>query len=364
MKSIQQYFQENIAQKRLTGAACAVAVEGKTIYKEVFGYSDCAQRRPLSEDAIFRLASMTKPITVTAAMICKQKGLLDLDAPIGQYIEGFSHRGAGKMENGRLVFDKEAREVTLRDIFTHSSGICSGEVGQYQLAKIKKPEDLSENVGAWNGCYLDFSPGSREAYSATVAFELAALAVERISQMPYDRFLQQEIFSKLGMKDTCYSLSAEQAMRLVEMPLPDNNGNIERVDMGLCGFGAYAEGYTGGSAGLFATLDDYLAFAQMLALGGVWNGARILSEDSVCQMRNSCFGHWGLGMYVRSSKTSEQPLPKGSFGWSGAYGTHFWVEPKSRTVAVLMLNHANCGGSGSPFSAAFERLVEQELSNL
>lgn len=364
MKSIRQYFQKLVASRQLTGAVCAVAVDGNTLYKEAFGYSDCAQSRPLKQNAIFRLASMTKPVTVTAAMICKEKGLLDLDSPIDRYIEGFSHRGVGKIENGEVVFAQEARQITLRDIFTHSSGLGSGEVGQCQLAKIKKPKLLSENAAAWNHRFLDFSPGSRVAYSSTVAFELAAYAVECVSQTPYARFVQDEICSKLGMKDTCYALTDEQALRLVEMPLPDRNGKIEKVDMGLCGFSSYEEGYTGGSAGLFSTLDDYLAFAQMLAQGGIWNGARILTEDSVRQMRSICLGDWGLGMYVRSAQTAVQPLPQGSFGWSGAYGTHFWVEPQSKTVAVLLLNHADCGGSGSPFSAEFERLAEEELSAL
>ena len=364
MNSIRNFFQKHVDEKRLTGAACAVAVNGEVIYREEFGYSDCEQSVPLQKDSIFRLASMTKPITVVAAMICKEMGLLDLDVPIGEYIEGFSHAGVGRMENGAPVLVQEARPITLRDIFTHSSGLCSGEVGHYQLGKLTMPVSLSENVAAWNHRFLDFAPRSKEAYSGTVAFELAALAVERVSNKPYERFLQEEIFSKLNMKDTCYSLTEEQALRLVDMPFPDDRGKIKKVALGLRGFGAYAQGYTGGSAGLFSTLDDYLVFVRMLANRGTWNGVRILSEKSVKEIGNRCFLKWGLGMYVRAAQTDLQPLPEGSFGWSGAYGTHFWVEPKSGTTAVLMLNHANCHGANSPFSAEFERLVQAELSAL
>ena len=364
MKSIREIFQKYINERRLTGAAYAIAIKGNVICRETLGYSDCEQRVPLRSDSIFRLASMTKPITAVAVMICKERGLIDLDAPIGKYIEGFSHRGVGELRNGELVFAGEARQITLRDIFTHSSGLGSGPIGNYQFEKIKTPEKLSENVKAWNDRFLDFATGSSSAYSGLVAFELAALAVERVSKKPFDQFLNDEIFSRLSMNDTCYSLSEEQASRLVDMPLPDNKGSIKKVDMGLRGFGAFAEGYTGGSAGLFSTLGDYLNFARMLANRGEWNGVRILSEESIAEMGKTNLAEWGLSMYVRGAKNEKQPLPEGSFGWSGAYGTHFWVEPKSETVAVLMLNHANCGGSSSPFSAEFERLVAAESLSL
>lgn len=307
---------------------------------------------------------MTKPITVVAAMICKERGLLDLDAPIGKYIEGFSHRGVGKTEDGRIVFAREARAVTLRDIFTHSSGLGSGAIGDLQYERMKPFETLSENAAAWNHRFLDFAPRSTEAYSPVVAFELAALAVERVSGKPYERFLQEELFSRLKMADTRYRLTAEQAARLVDLPLPDGKGNLRKKDLGLRGFAAFPEGYTGGSAGLFSTLEDYLSFAEMLAQGGIRKGVRLLREESVREIGTSSFRRWGLGVYVRGVQSEAQPLPEGSFGWSGAYGTHFWIEPKSRTAAVLMLNHADCGGAASPFSAEFERSASKELSSL
>ena len=363
MESVKAYFKNKVSSKYITGALCAVTIDGEIIYRDKFGYSDCGQNIPLQNDSIFRLASMTKPITAVAVMICKERGLLELDAPIENYIEGFSHRGVGKLENGELEFARESREITLRDILTHSSGLGSGDVGRHQLGKIAKPHTLFENVMAWNNRFLDFEVGSKAAYSGSVAFELAALAVERVAKKPYGQFLQDEIFSRLGMKDTCYSLSVEQASRLVEMPYPDNKGKIDKVELGLRGFGAYAEGYTGGSAGLFSTLDDYVNFACMLANKGEWKGERIISGASVEEISKAYISHWGLSVYVRQAKSEKQPLCVGSFGWSGAYGTHFWVEPQSKTVAVLMLNHANCGGSGSPFSAEFEKLVAKELSD-
>jgi CubicO group peptidase (beta-lactamase class C family) len=263
---------------------------------------------------------------------------LHLDEPISKYIQGFSHAGVGEIVDGSLCFKENARDITLRDILTHSSGLGSGEVCEFQRAFMEKPYKLSKNVQSWNGRFLDFSPGAKSVYSGTVAFELAALAVERVANKPYGEFLQEEIFTPLGMVDTCYALNQEQAKRLVEMPFPNNKGQIEKIDMELRGFEAFAQGYTGGSAGLFSTLKDYMRFAQMLAFGGSLNGVRVLSEDSVKEMGTNQRNSWGLSVYVRGEKDGNQPLEKGSFGWSGAYGTHFWVEPSRKIAAVLMLN--------------------------
>lgn len=362
MNNVKEYFQNHIDKKHLTGVSYAIAFNNKD-YKETLGYSDCEQTVPLKSNAIFRIASMTKPITAVAVMICKDKGLVDLDAPVGKYIKGFSHSGVGQLTDGKICCVEDAREITLRDIFTHSSGLGSGAVGSRQFSTVPKPENLYDNVMAWNGSYLDFAPGSISAYSGLVAFEIAALVVQTVTNKPYEIFLQDEIFSKLDMKDTCYCLTPEQRSRLVDMPLPDNNGNIKRVDFGSCGMNGFAEGYTGGSAGLFSTIDDYFKFAKMLSNSGELNGIRILSQNAVKEMSTPHFDTWGLSVYVRCEQNENKPLPKGSFGWSGAYGTHFWIEPQTGKTAVLMLNHANCGGAGSPFSAAFEKLVSNAEFN-
>ena len=363
MKSVREYFEEQISKSAITGAAYSVSVGDEVIGDGVLGYSDCEYKNPMRRDSIFRLASMTKPITAVAVMICRDRGLLDLDAPIGRYLDGFSHGGVGEMSEGVPTRAGDAREITMRDILTHTSGLGSGEVGEYQLKRLPLPTSLFQNAMAWRGKLLDFPTGTKSAYSPIVAFEVAALAVESVAKKPYGEFLEDEIFSRLGMKDTAYLPNEEQAKRIVDLPLPDGNGKLTKKDIGLRGYEGFAEGYHGGSAGLFSTLDDYTAFAKMLAGLGEYNGARILSEEAVREMSLVQFDTWGLGMYVRRVQNKYQPLPRGSFGWSGAYGTHFWVEPKSKTVAVLMLNSYNCGGSASPFSAAFERLVASRNEN-
>lgn len=363
MRRVREYFEEQIAKKAITGAAYSVSVGDELIGDGVLGHSDCEGKKALSRDSVFRLASMTKPVTAVAVMICRDRGLLDLDEPIGRYLDGFSHGGVGEMLGGVPTRIGEAREITLRDILTHTSGLGSGEVGDYQQKGLPFPASLSSNAMAWRGKLLDFPVGAKSAYSPVVAFELAAFAVEAVTKRPYAEFLEDELFSRLGMRDTTYLPNKEQAARLVDLPAPDGSGGLVGRDIGLRGHERFAEGYHGGSAGLFSTLDDYAAFAKMLANLGEYNGERILSEEAVREMSRPQFDTWGLGMYVRRVHNKYQPLERGSFGWSGAYGTHFWVEPNSRTVAVLMLNSYNCGGSASPFSAAFERLVASRNEN-
>jgi CubicO group peptidase (beta-lactamase class C family) len=261
----------------------------------------------------------------------------------------------------------DCREITIRDCLTHSSGLGSGEVGNYQFLRNGEPKNLKENVLAWNGALLDFASGTKQGYSAVVAFELLAYIVEIVSGSPFDVFLKQEIFDPLGMKDTGYRLSEKDKGRLVEMTKTSDTGGLENIDFGLRGFDAFAEGYTGGSAGLFSTLEDYSKFVRMLANKGTYNGRQILAPKSVAKMGTpqlssdiegiSKYFNWGLGVRVCEKQGEWQVLPDGSFGWSGAYGTHFWVEPNTGRAAVLMLNKADVGGSASPYSYEFEKLV-------
>ena len=358
---ISKYFQNCIDEGKLTGAAYVIWREDKELSRGVVGYSDLARTKSLQENAIFRLASMTKPITATAVMILCERDLLNLDNPIGKYIP-FAHSGVGEFVNGKIRFVGYAREITIRDCLSHSSGLGSGELGSYQFYQRKQPFNLEENVRSWNGAFLDFEPRTRQAYSGLVAFELLALVAEKVSGMPFAEFLRSEIFEPLGMTQTKYTLTKEEENCLVDMTKTGELGNLEKVDFGLRGFDAFAEGYSGGSAGLFSTLDDYSRFVKMLACKGVWNGKRILQDRSVERMRSSEISiddwqDWGLGVRVIKKQDNVQPLSIGSFGWSGAYGTHFWVEPQTGISAVLMLNKADVGGSNSVFSREFERLV-------
>ena len=369
MNPIIEYFDGLVKENEILGAVCAVYSGEEEIFRHTTGYQNAAKTKPQTYDGIFRLASMTKPITAAAVMICVERGLLDLDAPISRYIDGFCHSGVGKLVDGEIVFEKASKELTIRQMLSHSSGIGSGAVGDLQWRNMKKPQTLKEAVEGFNGWYLDFEAGCSQAYSPFMAMEIAARAVEIVTGVSWIEFLQKEIFTPLNMKDTGYQLSEEQLLRKHEMCIRrDKQFEVSEFDTG---FEAFIDGYTGASAGLYSTLDDYANFARMLSGKGVFKGKRILSENSVAEIArpqllktiagvNEYF-NWGLGVRTLEKQGECQPLPDGSFGWSGAYGTHFWIEPKSGISAVLMLNARDAGGSGSPYSYRFEELVQQEF---
>lgn len=363
-KSISEVFENHAKSGNITGATFSILDNGKQICCDTVGFFDVDKTKRLKDDAIFRLASMTKPITAVAVLILRERGLVNIDKPVSQYVD-FNHGGVGKMVDGKPSFVCSAREITLRDCLCHASGLGSGVVGDYQLISRAKPCDLKKYVSCWNGALLDFLPMQKQEYSPIVAFDLIACCVETVANMPYEKFLQKEIFAPLSMTETCYQLSEEQKPRLVEMCKTDGDGKLVKVDFGYKAFHLFKQGYTGGGAGLFSTIGDYVKFVTMLSNKGEYNGKRILSEQSILDMAApqiaiNDYEDWGLGVRIVKKQDEYQPLPIGSFGWSGAYGTHFWVEPTGKS-AVFMLNKADVNGSGSKYSKQFERLVQSYL---
>jgi CubicO group peptidase (beta-lactamase class C family) len=241
------------------------------------------------------------------------------------------------------------REITIRDLLTHTSGLVSGGLSGTEARKValKGKESLADYIPRLGGVPLDFQPGTRWAYSAQAGFDVLARIVEVVSGMPFDRFAKTRIFDPLGMKDTFF-YPAEGNPRLVTRYARGQSGQLEK--QGLANFmnGAY---FSGGG-GLMSTAEDYLQFAQMLLNGGRGNGKVLLSPRTV-EMMGSVHAPdtlpgrprgegYGLSMRVVNDPVGRNTfLSQGSFGWSGAYGTHFWVDPKEKIVAVLMTQTPN-----------------------
>lgn len=353
---IKEVFDEYTDNRQLSGYSLARYKGGREVLRLFGGYADAKKTKEIDENSVFRMASMTKPITAVAVMIAVERGLLDLDAPIGKYI-GFHHSGVGEIVDGNIVFESGAREITLRDILTHSSGLGSGKVGDRQVASANY-DDLISAVKEMDGWYLDFAPATKCAYSAVSAFELAAAAVEKVTDTDYESFVEREIFAPLKMKDTCYTPTPELLSRAVKITKATGSGFTDR-DLGDKGFDRFVRG----SAGLFSTLGDYARFAAMLAGKGELFGKRILKESSVKEMSApqrlvDDYFSWGLGGRVLLKQDGRQTLPVGTYGWSGAYGTHFYVEP-SGDFTLLMVNMDGTGGSGSPFSKRLEEIISE-----
>jgi len=369
-----------IAKGILPGAIATVSIDGEKVFECVEGYSDVEKRTPLSKRNIFRLASMTKPITAVAALILQDRGVISVKDNISKYLPGFEHMYVGKLTpSGEVITDREAdRQITIEDILTHCSGLSSGAVGnaEYPLYGHKDEKSFKETVEGYSKMHLDFTPGSSQMYSPMVALDVVARIVEIASGMPYEKFLIKNLFNPLEMNDTVYSLSDEQWSRAVPMYMLD--GDVTKITKTEeeCdykkGFKLFSAGYTGGAAGLWGTSGDYVKFADMLVNKGKSNGVRIISEKAVEKMSAPHYeiGFAGMNEYfnwgycvrtVHKQTDGVQMLSPGSFGWSGAYNTHFWVDPVLKLTGVFMSNLDNAGGSGSATAFEFECDVMNEI---
>ncbi len=368
---MERHISERVAKKTLTGAVTGVWVGGKKRCGVSIGWRDPINGIKMTEDTVFRLASMTKPLAGIAAMLQWERGLIDLDAPITRWLPEFgAMRVAEKMKDGRIVSTVPAeRVITPRMLLTHSSGLgCGGEgIEQYEIFTPALRKDVAEAVRFYSESTLAFQPGTKQMYSGVFGLDVIVRIVELTADMPYEEFLKKNVFEPLGMKDTGYTLSDEQCGRVIAMIVAD--GSFTAAPMSpRCGFEDFPDCYTGGGAGMFSTLADYGRFAGMLAGGGELDGVRILNEATVelmsaPQLPPTFEGvgdsfNWGLSMRVCPVQNAPaQPLTGGSFGWSGAYGTHFWVDRKKDLWAVYMSNIKNGMGAGAPTAFEFERDV-------
>jgi len=329
---IGQMIERRIAAGDVPGTVTLVAQNGRIVHFEARGVMDIETKRPLPKDAIFSLASLTKPVTTVAILMLVEEGKVRLADPISRFIPAFADLKVA-VTPARTV--AVSRPVTIRDLLTHTSGLVSP-------ARIPTEPNatLAESIPHFAVEPLEFQPGSQWTYSNTVAFDTLARIVEIASGQTYDRFLRERIFEPLGMNDTAHALSAAQKQRLAT-----------RYDVTPAGLQKNVRSetprYFGGGWGLNSTAEDYYRFAQMLLNKGEFGGRRLLSPRAVELMQavhipDTLPGRtpgtsWGLGVRVVSDAGKAGVfLSNGSFGWSGASGTHFWVDPAENLVAVLM----------------------------
>ena len=365
------HLKEKIDAHDISGAVCAVTVDGRTVYQNIQGLADIETGRKMSRDTMFRMASMTKPVTGVAMMILKERGLVDFDAPIENYLPEFAHmRVAVKDAQGHVIGTEPAhRSITMRDILTHSSGLGRGITDWDQLIDALPDEDytLEGIVHESAKATLDHQPGESSGYSAVAAMNVLARICEVVTGMSYPAFLSNEIFTPLGMNRMTYTPDERGWAQIAEVYEP---GTLKKLEIGRRGYGGVRKIYPCGSAGLVGTLNDYLRFTLMLEGGGVLNGVRILSEESVREMHTPQLSpeipnqpegcRWGLSMRVTGEPCDIQPLPHGCYGWGGAYGTHFWVDPENKVTAVCLIARE---GGGSDIARQFERDVMAGLNN-
>ena len=365
-ENIEKRVIDDLSCGRIGGAAVLVKQHGKTVYKNLFGKASDSDA--IAEDSIFRLASMTKPITAVAVMRQVEKGLVALDDCLDRFIPEYGEMDIAVMDENNLpkTVKKAQGKIKILHLLTHTSGVGSGTLGNYLSANGKRSNrvDLRSIAEEYASYPISFEPYTNQSYSATVGFDILARIVEITSGLPFDEFLKREIFSPLGMCDTTFTPTDEQWSRTVHMHnfdgeksffLPLDKNHI---------FESFPLTHFCGGAGLVSTLPDYEKFADMLLSGGLTaDGHRILSEESVRLMRTASIPHgimpgsaeWGLSMRVITDPNYRLPL--GTFGWSGAYGTHFWIDPENQIIGIYMKNSRYDGGSGAKTASNFEKDV-------
>ena len=380
LKRVTELMQRLIDARTFSGSVTLIARNGRVAHFEAQGLMDLESKKPMQRDAIFRIMSMTKPVVGVAAMMLVEEGKLRLTDPVGRFVpdlqnlkvtvpnsEGVIAPGviASAPQPGRIV--DAARPITVRDLLTHTSGLMSSGASAAMVSQVPigPGEPLSVVIPRLKNVPLDFQPGTRWAYSPQFGFDVLARVVEVASGMPFDRFTKQRIFDPLGMKDTFfYPATGNARMASLYQPV---DGQLRRQADGAWVNGAY---FSGGG-GLFSTAEDYLQFALMLMNGGQHDGKRLIGLRSAALMA-SVFAPdtlpgrpagegYGLGVRVVSDAAARSTfLSTGSFGWSGAYNTHFFVDPKEKIVAIYMTQAAFLESRGQ-IREDFETAVMQSV---
>lgn len=354
LQRIHAMVQKHMDLGDITGAVVLVARKGHVAFLEAQGVMDAETKKPMTRDSLFRMASMTKPVIGTAIMMMLEEGKVQLGDPVSKYIPQFKGMKVGIMEepgrgpgNPPKFYTVPAqRDITVKDLLTHTSGLSSGPMGQSEVAKVRrKPEEtLADYLPRLGATPLEFQPGARWMYSASDGFDVLARIVEVASGTTLDRFLKQRIFEPLDMPETSHYPTDAQMPRLVTAYQKTEKGLVKTQNS----LSMSSKVYFAGGGGLVSTIDDYSHFAQMLANGGEFNGKRLLSPRTVKLMssvhipstlQGRTTGE-GFGLSVRVMQdaiSGNHRVSDGSFGWSGAYGTHFWVDPKEDIVAVMFI---------------------------
>ncbi|MGI8950018.1 MAG: serine hydrolase domain-containing protein [Chitinophagaceae bacterium] len=362
LQRIDNILQQAIDSGWINGAVGFIARNGKIVYDKSFGWSDAEAKLKMQTDNIFRIASQTKAITSVAVMMLFEQGEFLLDDPISKYIPSFAHPKVLDQFNEKdttyTAVDAK-REITIRDLLTHTSGIDYAQIGSDKMkaiyAKAGIPAGfvsdklmLKDEINKLAKLPLINQPGEKFTYSLSI--DVLGYLVEVLSGMSLSDFFYKNIFQPLGMNDTYFYLPASKFSRLVPVYTEDKQHHLMKWnDTTFKNISAnYPEvngTYFSGGAGLSSTIKDYAIFLQMMLNGGEYNSHRILGRRTVEIMTMNQIGDlnlgdnkFGLGFEVVTEK-GEAKLgeTEGSFGWGGFFGTSYWADPKEHLVCLLFI---------------------------
>ncbi|MEH6404082.1 MAG: serine hydrolase domain-containing protein [Sneathiella sp.] len=371
---------------RLAGAVAAVSNREGKIYSKVIGLQDITINTPMTLDSLFRIYSMTKPITSIATMMLWEKGKFKLDDPVRKFLPSFKKTRI-LAEDGTLR--AAAREVTIRHLLCHTAGITLPAFAdnhlvplyrENQLDGVRSQGNLSDIVDRLGALPVLFEPGSQWSYS--MATDVLGRLVEIWSEQPFADFLEASLFKPLGMKDTTFHVAQQDITRLTTNYSIKEEKLSDPIDIGSSSTYLSPPEFCSGAGGLISSANDYLHLIQMLNNDGVFERNRIVKKETLALMTKNHLGsdmtdfgakdfngsNWdgigfGLGFsVVISSNEGEVNCPAGEYGWTGAAGTMFFINPKLNISALLLTQYMP--SRTYPLRSQFRRAVYNSISNL
>jgi methyl acetate hydrolase len=349
---IDAILQRAVQQGAVPGVVAIVANKDGVLYHSAFGLMDMGKQKPMQKDSIFRIASMTKPVTSMAVMMLVEQGKLSLDDPVSKYLPSFQGRemiAAFNAADASYTTKKAPNEVLIRHLLTNTSGLAypfsNDTSNRLQQKTGKQPEDLP----------LLYAPGTQWTYSSST--KVLGWVVEKITGAGLDKFDDERIFKPLGLQDTSYVVPAGKMSRVVTIFQRDKGKLVETPN------GEKLESPVAGDGGLNSTAADYIKFLQIFLNHGSLRGKTFLRNESIQTMTKNQIGSvivqtqqttnalrslnfpigagrdkFGFGFQITTSNKENPNLRSpGSFTWAGIYNTHFWVDPKRQIAAVIMM---------------------------
>ncbi|HQZ40143.1 MAG TPA: serine hydrolase domain-containing protein [Vicinamibacterales bacterium] len=376
---LQQYVSEN----RIAGAVALVLQDGRPVYEKAVGWRDKESGARMTADAMFRIASQTKAITTVAALMLVEQGKIGLTDPVSRFIPAYAKTTViTKTPGGGTAVVPAKRAITITDLMTHTAGISYGtdqEVSSLYQAKglgpaagfgwytADKDEPVCETMERLATLPFVAQPGEAWVYGYNI--DILGCVIERVSRLPLDEFFRTRILEPLGMTDTYFFVPAEKKGRLATVYASGPDGTIVRAPDGARGQGHYVDGprrnFAGG-AGLVSTSRDYARFLEMVRGGGAIGDVRLLAPRTVALMTHNQSGllhngpqmGFGLGFETTEQVGGNGLEPVRGFGWGGAYGSVYRVDPSGRLVLVLMLNQIP---NATDIRTTFQTLVHQAV---
>ncbi len=362
---IQHYVDDG----KIPGALTMIAREGRLVHFEKFGTQDVATAKPIAFDTIFRIYSMTKPITSIAVMMLYEEGHFQLGTPVSELIPAFKDMQV-YTEGGADIVDAET-EMTIKHLLTHTSGLIYGGNGDHPINQRYREADYYRGDLAYMAQELGKIPlfcHPGRAWNYGMSTDVLGHLVEVVSGMSFAEFLKTRIFDPLGMNDTAFSVPDEEADRYMTLYEPAEDGGIQVIENAPVSSGPLSFFHSGG-AGLQSTAADYLRFCQMLLNDGELDGERLLGRKTVELIRvNHISEDWqplertgcgfGLGFAVVTDVADTHSLGSlGTYSWGGLASTTFWIDPAEDLIGILMTQLIG----DSPFHAQFRVLTYQAI---